>query len=65
VSPETCQPGISALWPGSKIHFAAARDVVRFASITLRPSTERATATRSDVGLESRSEKFRPFSASM
>ena len=42
----------------------AADSVVRFASMTLRPSTDSATATRPDVGLERRIVKFRPRRAS-
>ena len=65
VSPEICQPGISAVCPGIRIHLAAELSVVRFASMTLRPSTERATATRSGVELDSRTENVLPLSASM
>ena len=64
VWPETCQPGMSAVSPGERTHLVAASSVVRLASITLRPSTESATAIRSEVGLESRITKSLPLRAS-
>jgi hypothetical protein len=64
LSPEICHPGISAVCPGARIHFVAPEALVRFASTTLRPSTDKATATLSPVGFDSRRVKLRPRRAS-